>query len=384
MFDRDITDYIKYSAKYYPVVTVTGPRQSGKTTLVKMIFSDKPYVSLEDIDIREFAQNDPRGFLSTYSQGAIIDEVQYCPNLFSYIQTKVDNDQIAGQFILTGSQNFLLLESISQSLAGRAAIVYLLPLSYNEISKKLPATDNPLNFIFKGFYPKLYTQDLLPSVWYRNYIRTYIERDIRQIKNISDISTFQTFLKICATRIGQLVNFSSIATECSVSYNTVKSWLSLLQTSFIIYLVKPHHKNYNKRLVKQEKLYFYDTGLACTLLGLESIEQLEKYYAKGSLFENMIVVELLKNRLNKGKEEGIYFWRDSHGHELDILIESDKLTPIEVKASKTIIQEFFKGINYWSSLANQEKGYLVYAGDTEQIRGNIEVLPWNKINKIIS
>jgi len=384
MFDRDITDYIKYSAKYYPVVTVTGPRQSGKTTLVKMIFSDKPYVSLEDMDMREFAQKDPRGFLSTYNQGAIIDEVQYCPDLFSYIQTKVDNDQVAGQFILTGSQNFLLLESISQSLAGRAAIVYLLPLSYNEIGKKLPVTGDSTNFIYKGFYPKLYTQDLLPTVWYRNYIRTYIERDVRQIKNISDISTFQTFLKICATRIGQLVNFSSIATECGVSYNTVKSWLSLLQTSFIIYLVKPHYKNYNKRLVKQEKLYFYDTGLACTLLGLESIEQVEKYYAKGSLFENMIVIEILKNRLNKGKEEGIYFWRDSHGHELDILIEDNTLTPIEVKASKTIIQEFFKGINYWNSLANQEKGYIVYAGTNEQMRSNIEVLPWNKINKIIA
>ena len=326
MFKRDITESILYAAKYYPVITITGPRQSGKTTLAKSLFPDKQYISLEDPDMREFATKDPRGFLDVYKDGAIIDEVQHCPELFSYIQTKVDLDGVNGQFILTGSQNFLLLAKVSQSLAGRVGIIHLLPLSYSEISSKINLENNPNNLIYKGFYPKLYKTDLSPSVWYRDYIRTYIERDVRQMKNITDLVAFQTFLKICAGRVGQLINFSSISTECGISYNTIKSWLSVLQTSFIIYMLKPHHKNFNKRLVKQQKLYFYDTGLACSLLGIESPDQLQTHYARGALFENMVIMEILKNRLNSGKEEGLYFWRDNHGHELDILIDDKELT----------------------------------------------------------
>ncbi len=382
MFQRHITEFILYSAKYYPVITITGPRQSGKTTLAKSIFPDKPYLSLEDPDMREFVTKDPRGFLEVYKDGAIIDEIQHCPELFSYIQTKVDSDQIPGQFILTGSQNFLLLEKVSQSLAGRAAIIYLLPLSYSEINNQMDPSLEPNHFMYKGFYPKLYKQDLSPSVWYRNYIRTYIERDVRQLKNITDISAFQTFLKICAGRVGQLINFSSIGTECGVSYNTVKAWLSVLQTSFVIYMLKPHHKNFNKRLVKQQKLYFYDTGLACSLLGIESPEQLQTHYAKGALFENMIIMEILKNRLNKGKEEGLYFWRDSNGHELDLLIEGKNLTPVEVKSGKTILPEFTRGIDYWNNLSAGSKGYVIYGGELKQIRGDIEILPWNMMGGI--
>ena len=381
MFKRDIEEFIKYSAKYFPVITITGPRQSGKTTLAQEIFADKPYVSLEDTDMRDFATDDPRGFLEEYDKGAIIDEVQHCPDLFSYIQTKTDHDKIPAQYILTGSQNFLLMESISQSLAGRTAVINLLPFSYNEIKDHGDEAD-PFTLIYKGFYPKLYVSDLSPTVWYRNYIQTYIERDIRQIQNVHDTKTFQTFLRICAGRAGQLINLSAIGTECGISYNTVKAWLSILESSFIIYTLQPHHKNFNKRLVKQQKLYFYDTGLACALLGIESADQVQTHYAKGALFENMIVMELMKNRLNKGKESGLYFWRDNHGHELDILIEDIDLTPIEVKAGKTVIPDFFKGINYWNGLSGGTKGYVVYAGEQGQSRGDVKVLGWNKMASI--
>ena len=382
MFKRDIEEFVKYSAKYFPVITVTGPRQSGKSTLVRALFADKPYVSLEDLDMREFATNDPRGFLKEYDKGAVIDEAQHCPDLFSYIQTKTDNDKIPGQYILTGSQNFLLMESISQSLAGRVAIINLLPFSYNEI-KDHSNVEDPFALIYKGFYPKLYVDDLSPTIWYRNYIRTYIERDIRQIQNVHDTKTFQTFLKICAGRTGQLINLSAIGTECGISYNTVKAWLSILESSFIIYMLKPHHKNFNKRLVKQQKLYFYDTGLACALLGIESADQVQTHYAKGALFENMIVMELMKNRLNQGREEGLYFWRDNHGHELDILMEDRNLTPIEVKASRTVISDFFQGINYWNNLSGESKGYIIYAGEQSQSRGDLKVLPWNRMMEIV-
>ncbi|MEY3196673.1 MAG: hypothetical protein RLZZ59_39 [Pseudomonadota bacterium] len=381
MLKRDIEEFVRYSAKHFRVVTITGPRQSGKTTLAKTIFDDKQYVSLEDTDIRAFASSDPRGFLDKYKDGAIIDEVQHCPDLFSYIQTKTDHDQIPGQYILTGSQNFLLMQNITQSLAGRAAIIHLLPFCYNEI-KECDGASDIFGLVYKGFYPQLYVSDVSPTIWYRNYIRTYIERDIRQIQNIQDIKTFQTFLKICAGRVGQLVNFSAIGTECGVSHNTVRAWISILESSFIIHLLKPHHKNFNKRLTKQPKLYFYDTGLASALLGIESPEQLDMHYAKGALFENLIVIELIKNRLNRGLEEGVYFWRDNHGREIDILLDDKELIPIEVKASKTVIPDFFRNILYWNELSGQDNGYVVFAGKDNQTRDNIKVITLDKVVSI--
>lgn len=382
MFQRHLSAYIHYAARYYPIVTITGPRQSGKTTLARMLFPEKPYVSLEDLDMRDYAKTDPRGFLATYSKGAIFDEIQHCPHLFSYLQTKTDLDRIPGQFILTGSQNFLLFEGISQSLAGRAAIAYLLPLSLSEIETEVNLHSNPFHFVFRGFYPKLYQTDLAPSTWYSDYIRTYVERDLRMIKNITDLSAFQLFLKLCAGRIGQLLNLSSLGSECGVSYNTIRSWLSILQTSFIVFTLKPHHKNFNKRLVKQEKIYFYDTGLACSLLNIESEQQLETHSMRGSLFENMIIADLLKARWNKGKESNLYFWRDHHGHELDVIIEGDPLIPVEIKSGQTVTSDFLKGVNYWMALSGEKEGYIVYGGGSEQIRKGVTVLPWSDTNKI--
>lgn len=384
MLNRKITKYLKKLAKDYPVVTLTGPRQSGKTTLVKQVFPKKNYVSLEDVDNRMFAINDPRGFLSKFSNGAIIDETQYAPELFSYIQTIVDTNKKAGEFILTGSQNFLLLEKVTQSLAGRTAILHLLPLSYEEIIKSKKFDDDLYSIIFNGGYPKIYASNINSTQWYRNYLSTYIERDIRQIKNIADLSKFQLFIKLCAGRVGQLVNMSSLGTECGIDSTTVRAWLSILENSFVIFLLRPHYKNFNKRLVKQPKLYFYDTGLICYLLGIHKKAELLTYYMKGNLFENYIVSELVKRQFNKGLDHNLYFWRDNHGHEVDIAIsQGEQIIPIEVKIGETINDSFFTGIEYWKKLSHHEKAYVVYGGNSYQFRSNgTKVINWRQLHLI--
>lgn len=371
----------------YPVVSVIGPRQSGKTTLVRATFPEKRYVSLEDLDTREFAQSDPRGFLTTHSDNVIFDEVQRAPELFSYIQTIVDRGPQSGQFVLTGSNNFLLQENLSQTLAGRVAILKLLPLSIEEIVNAGYQINNYEEYIFKGLYPRIYDHLLNPEIWYANYIQTYIERDVRLIKNISDLGAFQRFIKLCAGRIGQLLNLSSLGNDCGISHNTAKSWLSILESSFIVFLLQPHHENFSKRLVKQPKIYFYDPGLAASLLGIESEGQLNTHYLKGGLFETFIIAELTKYRFNRSLEPRLYFWRDNKGSEVDCIIEfQNSLIPVEIKAGKTINLDYFKMLSYWNSLAAGKAGssFLIYGGNESQRRSQAYVIGWYEATKVYS
>lgn len=366
----------------YRAVAVVGPRQSGKTTLVRQVFPDKTYVNLENIDTRRFAMEDPRGFLSGLSEGAIIDEIQRVPELFSYLQQILDENPVKGLFILTGSNNFLLLEKISQSLAGRVGYLFLLPLSLTELGKPLPATNE---LIFRGFYPELYAERSMDAgKYYDNYIRTYVERDVRLIKNIVDLYAFERFIRLCAGRTGQLLNINSLAIEVGVDNKTINSWLSVLETSFITFRLQPFHKNYNKRIVKMAKLYFYDVGLASSLLGIENKEQLALHPLRGNLFENLVVCEFLKTRFNQGKRNNLFFWRDNVGTEIDLLIEhTDRLLPVEIKSGQTITDEYFKSLNRWLKISGIDEGYVIYAGNQIQNRSNgITVLPYTELDNV--
>jgi predicted AAA+ superfamily ATPase len=381
MIKREAEAELIKLAKQFKAVAVVGPRQSGKTTLTRHVFSDKPYVSLENPDIRRFALDDPRGFLSHYKEGAVIDDVQRVPELFSYLQQILDEDPKKGKFILTGSNNFLLQESISQSLAGRIAYLYLLPFSFSELSDE--KVNNLQETMFRGFYPPLYDHQVDTGKWYSNYIRTYIERDVRQIKNITDLNVFEKFIRLCAGRTGQLLNMNSLAIETGVDNKTISSWIGVLESSFIMYRLYPHHANFNKRIVKMPKLYFYDTGLACALLGIQNAAQLNYNPLSGSLFENFIIGELLKQRYNSGKSNNLYFWRDNTGHEVDIIIENQgTLYPVEIKSGKTITNEFFKGVLYWLKISGEKSGAVIYAGESGQKRSNnIDIIPWNEITE---
>lgn len=366
-------------AKQFKSVAVIGPRQSGKTTIVKKVFTEKPYVSLENPDYRQFASEDTRGFLNGYPDGAIFDEVQRVPELFSYLQQVLDDSDKTGQFILTGSNNFLLQENISQSLAGRIGLLTLLPFSMNEVGINKSTSINEL--IFKGLYPPLYDKKFDTATWFANYITTYVERDVRLIKNITNFSAFERFIRLCAGRCGQLLNMHSLAIEAGVDGKTIASWIGILEMSYIIFKLHPHHKNFNKRIVKMPKIYFYDTGLAASLLGLESAEQLVLNPFRGSLFENLIIVELLKQRFNRGLKSNLSFWRDNVGHEIDLLLQNgDALTPVEIKAGQTVTNDYFKGLEFWEKINPGSKRYIVYAGYNKQKRSNgIEILPFYSI-----
>ncbi len=386
MIQRDLSSKLKELYEQYPVVTVTGPRQSGKTTLVKAVFPDWTYVSLEEPDVREFALTDPRGFIAAYPKGAILDEVQRAPELFSYIQTHVDEIGKEGIYILTGSFNFGLMEGISQSLAGRVAILELLPFSFSELEQanRLPGSIEEL--MFTGCYPRLYDRRLDPQQWYANYVTTYLERDVRQVKNVTDLSVFQRFLKMCAYRSGQILNLSSLGDDCGISHNTAKSWLSILEAGYIVYLLKPHYKNFNKRLIKSPKLYFYDTGLLSYLLGVFSPEVLTTHASRGHIFETWVVSELLKGRLHRGLRENIYFWRDNTGHEIDCIVDQgDVLLPIEIKSGKTVSQDFFKGLRFWAKISGTvgSNMYVVYAGSIDQARKEGQVICWQSFGKTV-
>lgn len=382
MIIREAESALKNLARQFKAVAVIGPRQSGKTTLVRHVFKNKPYASLENPDIRRFAVDDPRGFLSQYKTGAVFDEVQRAPELFSYLQQILDEDDKKGRFILTGSNNFLLQENISQSLAGRISYLYLLPLTVSELPDK--DTDNLNDLLFKGSYPPVYDQHIDADRWYSNYIRTYIERDVRQIKNITDLNAFEKFLRLCAGRAGQLLNMHSLAIECGVDSKTIGSWIGILESSFVVYRLFPHHRNFNKRLVKMPKIYFYDTGLVCALLGIQNAKQLDYHPLFGNLFENFVISELIKFRFNKGKNNNFSFWRDNIGHEIDIIAETNvKPYPIEIKSGKTITDEFFKGILYWSKISGEKGGTVIYGGESDQERsGNKKVVSWKKINSL--
>jgi len=380
MIERIAEQELKNLARQFKCVAVVGPRQSGKTTLVRKVFINKPYVSLENPDDRNFAMEDPRGFLSNYPDGAIIDEVQRVPSLFSYLQQILDEKQIKGLFILTGSNNFLLQESISQSLAGRVAYLFLLALALNEI----PDTYSTNLLLFRGAFPELYNSDIDVNKYYANYIRTYVERDVRLIKNISDLHTFERFLRLCAGRIGQLLNMSNLANDVGVDVKTIASWLSVLEASFIIFRLQPYHKNFNKRIVKVSKMYFTDTGLACSLLGVEKHEQLATHPLRGSLFENLVICDFLKFRFNHGKSNNLFFWRNNTGNEIDLIYDNiSHPLAIEIKSGKTISSDYFKGISYWHKISNTTGGTIIYDGSTKQSRSNaINIIPICQINSL--
>jgi predicted AAA+ superfamily ATPase len=384
MTDRKIKKQIIAMAKKMPVIAITGPRQSGKTTLAKMCFPDYKYVNLESPDILAEAKYDPRSFLLNKKNGIIIDEVQRFPELFSYIQTLSDESGKAGEYILTGSQNFLLFEKISQSLAGRVFITNLLPFSFEELATEIKDKNDYTKYIFNGFYPRLYNSAIKPSLFYPSYIQTYAERDLRQIANISDLFLFQKFLRIAAGRIGQLINFSNIANELDIDLKTVKSWFNILETSFIVFFLQPHHKNFNKRIVKTPKLYFYDTGLACNLLGIKKQDEVETHWAKGALFENMIITDIIKNFYNRATQAPVYFWRDNIGNEVDCIIdEQATLKCIEIKSSRTFSPDFFKGLNYYHNLNESSEKYLIYGGDKNRKIKDINVVAWNNTSKTL-
>jgi len=380
---RNAESRLQHFASGYPVVVVTGPRQSGKSTLVRHAFPEYRYVSLEDLDQREFVETDPRGFLNQFSGGVILDEAQRCPTLFSYLQTRVDERQQAGEFILTGSQQFGLLSGITQSLAGRAALLTLLPMAYGELQRAGKIGDNLDRILFEGAYPPIFDRGLDPHPWYGNYVRTYLERDVRQLINVRDLGTFQRFLKLCAGRTGQLLNLSSLANDSGITHNTAKAWISVLEASYIVHLLPPHHQNFNKRLVKTPKLYFLDTGLATWLLGIQNTEQLATHVQRGALFETWVIGELLKARYNAGETSNLYFWRDRSGHEVDLLVDhGNRLSPVEIKSGQTINRDFFKGLDFWRTLAGENAGqaWLIYGGESRQTRSDVTILPWHDID----
>lgn len=385
MIPRQAENEVRNLARQFKTVAVVGPRQSGKTTLVSKVFDNKPYVNLENPDQRRYALEDPRGFLSLYPEGAVLDEIQRAPELFSYLQQILDESPENGKFILTGSNNFLLQEKISQSLAGRVGYLFLLPLSIEETGKVNPDYNT---LLLKGSYPALYNElnkEADPSKYYANYIRTYVERDVRLIKNITDLYAFERLLRLCAGRIGQLLNMSSLAIEVGVDIKTIGSWISILETSFILFRLQPYHKNYNKRIVKMPKLYFYDTGVATALLGIENPAQLVYHPFRGNLFENLVILEILKKRYNSGKRGNLFFWRDNVGNEVDLLIETS-LQPlaVEIKAGLTVTDEFFKGIRFWQKLNNKQHAFVVYAGKSIQKRSeNITVLPLSDMKELL-
>lgn len=383
MVNRDAAVKLIKLAKTFRSVAVIGPRQSGKTTLCRTTFPQKPYVSLENPDILEFATTDPRGFLSQYKNGAILDEVQKAPHLFSYLQQILDETKKKGLFILTGSNNFLLQENVTQTLSGRIAYLQLLPLSLHELkeSKKIRPTYHW--HLLSGGYPEVIAKKMNPNDWYAGYIATYIERDVRQLKNISNLSLFTKLLRLCAGRTGQALNMTAIANDCGIDQKTVAAWISVLQSSYIIYLLKPYFTSFNKRIMKTPKLYFYDTGVACSLLGISQAKELITHPARGFLFENMIISELLKERFNAGEKDNLYYWRDKTGNEVDVLIDkAGKLTAIELKSGETISPDFFKGIEYFSGLSKGKvEKYIIYGGKQEQKRSNgIWIKPWNQLD----
>jgi predicted AAA+ superfamily ATPase len=371
-------------ATKFPVVGLLGPRQSGKTTLAKELFPKKPYVSFENQDTVLLAIRDPRAFLSAYKNGAVFDEIQRAPQLLSYLQELVDaHKKKAGLFVITGSQNLLLLETITQTLAGRIAFIQLLPFSLTELRNTNFGKQTLDGFLFRGGYPRLYQQRIAPTDYYPNYLLTYVERDVRQIKNISNLALFQRFLKICATRTGQQLNYSAIANDCGIDQKTVLNWLGILEASFIAFRLQPYYNNLGKRLLQMPKLYFYDTGLCSSLLEIENEKQMANHPLRGALMENLMIIELLKSRLNRGLRSNLFYWRDRTGNEIDLLLDqSDAVVPIEIKSSTTFHLDFLKGIRYWQKLNPKlTSSYLVFNGKDGQVE-KTKILNWKNIAKI--
>jgi len=367
----------------YPILALTGPRQSGKTTFLKAFLPDYRYVSLENADQRAFAMEDPTGFLDKFDSEVIFDEVQRAPHLFSYLQTIVDESGKMGQFVLSGSQNFHLLDHITQSLAGRVAIFKLMPFDLSELTQANMILSDWKSQIIKGFYPAIYDRDLNPSGYYSNYLQTYVNRDIADLTRVQDTKRFQNFLRLCAARVGQLLNLNSLANACGISQPTAKSWLSILESSYVVFMLSPYHENFNKRVVKSSKLYFYDTGLVSFLLGLRKADDLHNQALVGSLFENMILADMAKTNYHQNLLRDYSFWRDSAGHEIDLLVKTGKEFDIfEIKSSQTILPRLTSGLGYFDKLAKGavRSKTLIYGGKENQKRSNFNVRNWQDLD----
>jgi predicted AAA+ superfamily ATPase len=384
MVDRDVEPRLKMLARQFPAIVLTGPRQSGKSTLCQKVFAKLPYVTLESPDVRAFSLEDPRGFLKQFPKGAVLDEIQNSPQLPSYLQEIIDREPVPGRWILTGSHNLSVMESTSQSLAGRSAVVHLLPLSRHEVVEfsNHPKTLNQT--LLTGGYPRILDRKLRPSDWLASYVATYLERDVRSISNIGDLVAFQRFAQLSAGRLSQLLNLSSLASDCGVSQPTAKAWASVLEASFIAFRLPSYHGNVSKRLIKMPKLHFYDTGLACWLLGMRDVAQLDVHPLRGAIFESWVVSEIIKQRYNRGESNGVYFFRDKSGLESDVLVQGRKtLKLVEVKAGQTISSDWAakaqKIMGMFAKMKQRVSCVVVHGGTERQERNGVTYLPWNAI-----
>lgn len=385
MILRHLANPLRRLANQYPVVTLTGPRQSGKTTLCRAVFSNLGYANLEDLDTRRLATEDPRAFLARFPKGVVLDEIQRTPDLPSYIQGMVDEKDKPGMFILTGSQQFGVFNTIRQSLAGRTAIVRLMPFAYSELYSK-GKTPDVNEILYKGFYPRIHDKSLNPTEALSFYLATYVERDLRDLIHVRDLSSFEKFLKICASQIGQLINYSKLGNDCGIDQKTVKSWLSILEASYVVFHIYPHFRNFRKRLTQHPKLYFYDVGLATYLLGITHKDHVETHPLKGSLFENFVVAEILKHRFNNVEENNLYFFRDHVGNEVDLLLDyGNEIVSVEIKMGKTLNSDFFKGLQYYAQINKTEnKGrYIVYGGAEHHVSHDMEAFPYSQLDRLL-
>lgn len=379
MIARAVSGLLRDYAAGFPVVGIFGPRQSGKTTLARTLFSDRPYVSVENLDTREFAAEDPRGFLSQYPSGAVFDEIQNVPELLSYLQQIVDESKVPGRYVITGSRQYALRQEVSQSLAGRIGQITLLPFSNGELKQAGLLPENLNNLLYQGHYPPIYDRPVSPSAWYENYVASYIERDVRQLLSVRDLGTFQTFVRLCAGRTGQVLNLSALGDDAGVSHNTAREWINVLEAGFIVHRLQPYHRSFNKRLIKSPKLHFFDAGLAAYLLGIREPEQLQTHPLRGALFETAIVSEYLKHTHNYGSGLRLSYWRERSGQEVDLIVETaDGITPVEIKSGATVSRDMLSGLQRWSSIAGPDSRTptLVYGGIEEQTRSDTTIRSW--------